>query len=369
MTTVLDPPATALAAVRPAARPRARCRWCASSADAPHPAAASATCEECLGPLEPVYDAAPRPARRGHDRRPPALALALPRVAPVRGRARRLARHRLHPAARRAGAGPPARRRARLGQERRRLPSLAQLQGPGRRHRAQRRARPRASTRWAAPRPATWPTRSRRRPRARACRPGSSSRTTSSSARWWARRSTTRIWSACAAPTTTSTASARRWPTGSAGDSSTSTCAATTARARRPMAFEIAEQLGWRLPTAVVAPMAGGSLLTKLDKGFREFGEAGLVSGPAPRLYGAQASGCAPIVRLVESGGEQRGAGGARTPSRARSRSATRRTAASPRRRSAAPAAGPPASRRPRWSTGSGCSPRPPACSPRPRAA
>ena len=73
----------------------------------------------------------------------------------------------------------------------------------------------------------------------------------------------------------------------------------------KTMAFEIAEQLGWRLPTAVVAPMAGGSLLTKLDKGFREFGEAGLVSGTAPRLYGAQASGCAPIVRLVESGGEQ----------------------------------------------------------------
>lgn len=70
----------------------------------------------------------------------------------------------------------------------------------------------------------------------------------------------------------------------------------------KTMAFEIAEQLGWRLPTAVVAPMAGGSLLTKLRKGFNEFLGAELVSGPAPRLYGAQASGCAPIVRLVESG-------------------------------------------------------------------
>ena len=70
------------------------------------------------------------------------------------------------------------------------------------------------------------------------------------------------------------------------------------------MAFEIAEQLGWRLPTAVVAPMAGGSLLTKLEKGFREFTDAGLVSGAAPRLYGAQAAGCAPIVQLVERGGE-----------------------------------------------------------------
>lgn len=72
----------------------------------------------------------------------------------------------------------------------------------------------------------------------------------------------------------------------------------------KTMAFEIAEQLGWRLPTAVVAPMAGGSLLTKLDKGFREFTAAGLVGSPLPRLYGAQASGCAPIVHLVETGGE-----------------------------------------------------------------
>jgi threonine synthase len=72
----------------------------------------------------------------------------------------------------------------------------------------------------------------------------------------------------------------------------------------KTVAFEICEQLGWRTPTAVVAPMAGGSLVTKLGKGFAEFAKAGLVSGPAPRLYGAQATGCAPIVRLVESGGE-----------------------------------------------------------------
>src|ERR1043166_378821 len=72
----------------------------------------------------------------------------------------------------------------------------------------------------------------------------------------------------------------------------------------KTMAFEIAEQLGWRLPTAVVAPMAGGSLLTKLKKGLGEFLDAGLVAGKSPRLYGAQASGCAPIVRLVERGDE-----------------------------------------------------------------
>jgi threonine synthase len=70
----------------------------------------------------------------------------------------------------------------------------------------------------------------------------------------------------------------------------------------RTMAFEIAEQLGWRLPDAVVAPMAGGSLVTKLAKGFGEFLDAGLVHGVAPRLFGAQAAGCAPIVRLVQRG-------------------------------------------------------------------
>jgi threonine synthase len=73
----------------------------------------------------------------------------------------------------------------------------------------------------------------------------------------------------------------------------------------KTVAFEIAEQLGWRLPTAVVAPMAGGSLVSKLGKGFREFIAAGLVDGKSPRLYGAQATGCAPIVRLLERGDGQ----------------------------------------------------------------
>jgi len=68
----------------------------------------------------------------------------------------------------------------------------------------------------------------------------------------------------------------------------------------KTVAFEIAEQLGWRLPTAVVAPMAGGSLVTKIRKGFGEFLKAGLIAGRIPRLFGAQAAGCAPIVRLVQ---------------------------------------------------------------------
>jgi threonine synthase len=73
----------------------------------------------------------------------------------------------------------------------------------------------------------------------------------------------------------------------------------------KTMAFEIAEQLGWRLPSAVIAPMAGGSLVTKLHKGFGEFLDAGLVQGALPRIFGAQASGCAPIARLVERGDDE----------------------------------------------------------------
>ena len=76
------------------------------------------------------------------------------------------------------------------------------------------------------------------------------------------------------------------------------------AEGSKTVAFEIAEQLGWRLPTAVVAPMAGGSLVTKLKKGFEEFLAAGLVVGRLPKLFGAQAEGCAPIARLVERGGQ-----------------------------------------------------------------
>src|SRR5437899_3638765 len=71
----------------------------------------------------------------------------------------------------------------------------------------------------------------------------------------------------------------------------------------KTVAYELAEQLGWRLPTAVVAPMAGGSVLSKLRKGFGEFLEAGLVRGRPPRLYGAQAAGGGAVCRLVDVGG------------------------------------------------------------------
>ncbi|HET6679964.1 MAG TPA: threonine synthase [Gemmatimonadaceae bacterium] len=70
----------------------------------------------------------------------------------------------------------------------------------------------------------------------------------------------------------------------------------------KTVAYEIAEQSGWHLPDAVVAPMAGGSLVGKLWRGFHDFIDAGLVGGTPPRLYGAQADGCAPIVRMLERG-------------------------------------------------------------------
>jgi len=73
----------------------------------------------------------------------------------------------------------------------------------------------------------------------------------------------------------------------------------------KTIAFEITEQLGWRLPTAVIAPMAGGSLVSKLGKGFHEITHAGLATGTPPRIYGTQAAGCSPIVNLVHSGDEQ----------------------------------------------------------------
>src|SRR2546425_1544101 len=67
--------------------------------------------------------------------------------------------------------------------------------------------------------------------------------------------------------------------------------------------YEIAEQLGWRAPTAVVVPMAGGSLITKIHKGLKELERLGLLDEEArTRLYGAQAAGCNPITAAVKLG-------------------------------------------------------------------
>ena len=66
--------------------------------------------------------------------------------------------------------------------------------------------------------------------------------------------------------------------------------------------FEIAEQLGWRFPRHVVVPTAGGTILPKVAKAFAELEMVGLVSGPQPKIYSAQASGCAPVVTALHRG-------------------------------------------------------------------
>jgi threonine synthase len=73
------------------------------------------------------------------------------------------------------------------------------------------------------------------------------------------------------------------------------------AEGSKSYAYEIAEQLGWKLPAHIVVPMAGGSLVTKIGKAFGELEKLGLVSagGRKPRIHGAQAAGCAPIVDMV----------------------------------------------------------------------
>ena len=74
------------------------------------------------------------------------------------------------------------------------------------------------------------------------------------------------------------------------------------AEGSKTVGFEVAEQLGWRLPDAVVSPVASGSLLTKVDKSFREFIDLGLVAEHPYAIYGAQATGCSPVSTAFNSG-------------------------------------------------------------------
>src|SRR6059058_2668255 len=68
------------------------------------------------------------------------------------------------------------------------------------------------------------------------------------------------------------------------------------AEGSKTLAFEIVEQLGWQLPDAVIAPVASGSLFTKIWQGFEQFRRLGLVDGESPRIYGGQAQGCSPVA-------------------------------------------------------------------------
>ena len=74
------------------------------------------------------------------------------------------------------------------------------------------------------------------------------------------------------------------------------------AEGAKSMAFEIAEQLGWRFPDHVVSPVAGGTLLPRIFKGFREFKEVGLVDDKMPKIHAAQPAGSAPVIRALDAG-------------------------------------------------------------------
>src|SRR3954451_16563384 len=74
------------------------------------------------------------------------------------------------------------------------------------------------------------------------------------------------------------------------------------AEGSKTLGFEVAEQLGWRLPGQVVVPVASGSQLTKVDKGFQELGKLGLVEPTPYRVFGAQATGCSPVSKAFADG-------------------------------------------------------------------
>ena len=71
---------------------------------------------------------------------------------------------------------------------------------------------------------------------------------------------------------------------------------------KKTLGLEIAEQLGWTMPHAIIYPTGGGTGLIGMWIAFRNLLEAGWVSGTVPRLYSVQSTGCAPVVRAVEAG-------------------------------------------------------------------
>jgi threonine synthase len=74
------------------------------------------------------------------------------------------------------------------------------------------------------------------------------------------------------------------------------------AEGSKTLAFEVAEQLGWRIPEQVVVPVASGSQLTKIDKGFQELIKLGLVEDTPYKIFGAQANGCSPVSAAFKNG-------------------------------------------------------------------
>jgi threonine synthase len=76
------------------------------------------------------------------------------------------------------------------------------------------------------------------------------------------------------------------------------------AEGSKSLAFEIAEQLGWRAPDHVIVPIASGSLLTKIRRGLDELVKVGLLEGQETRISGAQAEGCSPVATAFKAGEE-----------------------------------------------------------------
>ncbi|OEU86718.1 threonine synthase [Streptomyces abyssalis] len=74
------------------------------------------------------------------------------------------------------------------------------------------------------------------------------------------------------------------------------------AEGSKTLAYEICEQLGWRLPDQLVVPIASGSQLTKIDKGLKELIALGLVEDKPYKIFGAQAEGCSPVSRAFKDG-------------------------------------------------------------------
>jgi threonine synthase len=74
------------------------------------------------------------------------------------------------------------------------------------------------------------------------------------------------------------------------------------AEGSKTLAFETVEQLAWKLPDRVVAPIASGSLFTKIARGFEEWLALGLVEGDLPTFNGAQADGCSPVATAFDAG-------------------------------------------------------------------
>ena len=77
------------------------------------------------------------------------------------------------------------------------------------------------------------------------------------------------------------------------------------AEGAKTLGFEVVEQLGWRFPDHLVSPVAGGTLLPRIGRGFREFKQIGLVEGDLPKIHAAQAAGCAPVANALLTGADE----------------------------------------------------------------